>query len=115
MPPPSALATLKRPELALLVELYDELATLKQTSAELREEITRLKGLKGRPSIKPSGMDKGVAPAKPAKDEKRPARGKVTPGVKIEDEVIWVEISPGSIFSAPGEAGAVQPVKDRWG
>jgi len=51
-----------------------------------------------KPNIKPSGMDKGTAPAKPARDEKRPGRGKVTPRVKIEDEVIGVEVPPGSTF-----------------
>ena len=99
VPPLPTLSKLKRAELeALLVEVYGEVATLKQTVAELREEIARLKGLKGRPDIKPSGMEKGTAPAKPAKDEKKPARGKVVPRVKIEDEVIGVEIPPGSIF-----------------
>ncbi len=103
MPPLPALPTLTRPELeALLVELYGDAATLEQTVDELREEIARLKGLKGRPNIKPnikpSGMDKGTAPANPAKDEKRLGRGKVTPRVKIEDEVIGVEVPTGSIF-----------------
>jgi len=92
VPPPSALSSLSRPELeALLVELFGEVATLKQTAATLmktvaeqREEIARLKGLKGRPNIKPSGMDKGAPPAKPAKNEKRPGRGKVTPGSALK-------------------------------
>ena len=80
VPPLPTLSKLKRAELeALLVEVYGEVATLKQTVAELREEIARLKGLKGRPDIKPSGMEKGTAPAKPAKDEKKPARGKSLP------------------------------------
>jgi hypothetical protein len=50
VPPPSALSALSRPELeALVVELFTDLATLKQTVTELREEVARLKGLKGRP------------------------------------------------------------------
>src|SRR6202044_1493896 len=73
VPPPSALSALSRPELeAQQVELFGEGATLKQTIAtltrtvtELREEVARLKGLKARPNIKPSGMDKGTEPAKP--------------------------------------------------
>jgi Transposase IS66 family len=99
VPPPPALSALSRPELeALLVDLFGEVATLKQTVAELREEIARLKGLKGRPNIKPSGMDNGTAPAKPTKKEKRRGRGKVTPRVSIEETVINAEIPPGSRF-----------------
>jgi len=74
--PSPALSALSRPELeALLVELFGKVATLTQTVAELREENARLKGLKGRPNIKPSGMDKGTEPAKPAKKEKRLVAG----------------------------------------
>jgi hypothetical protein len=99
VPPPPALSALSRPELeALLVELFGEVATLKHTVAEQREEIARLKGLKGRPNMKPSGMDKGTAPAKPAKKGKRPGRGKVVPRVGIEEKVINAEIPPGSRF-----------------
>lgn len=99
VPPPATLSALTRPELeALLVGLFGEVATLKQTVAEQREEIARLKGLKGRPNIKPSGMEKGTTPPKPQKPGKQPGRGKVTPRVKVEEEVIRVEIPPGSIF-----------------
>ena len=99
MPPAPALSALSRPELeVLLVELFAEVASLKQTVAEQREEIARLKGVKGRPNIKPSGMDKGSAPARPTKNEKRHGRGKVMPRVGIEEKVINAEIPPGSRF-----------------
>jgi len=124
VPPPCTLSALSRPELeALLVELYGKLTTLEQTVAEQREEIARLKGLKGRPNIKPSGMDKGTVPAKPATDEKRPARGKVTPRVQVEDQVIRADIPPGSIFKGHEpflvqdlviSAKATRYLRERW-
>ena len=99
VPPPATLSALNRAELeALLVELFGEVATLKQTVAEQREEIARLKGLKGRPNIKPSGMEQGTTPPQLRKPGQQSGRGKVTPRVKVEDEVIRVEIPPGSIF-----------------
>ncbi len=98
MPPPALLSALNRAELeALLAELYVEVAALKQTVAELREENARLKGLKGRPNIKPSGMEKGTTPP-PRKQGKQAGRGKITPRVTVEQEVIRAEIPPGSIF-----------------
>ena len=99
VPPPSTLSDLSRAELeALLVELFGEIAALKQVVAEQREEIARLKGLKGRPTIKPSGMDKATEPAKSAKQATRRFRGKVTPRVKIEDHVVKTAVPAGSVF-----------------
>ena len=99
MPPPPTLSALSRPELeALLVELFGEVATLKQAVAELREENARLKGLKGRPIIKPSGMDKATEPTKSAKQDKQRFRGKVTPRVSIDEKVVKAAVPEGSRF-----------------
>jgi len=81
-----------------VVKLFGEVATLKQMVSELREENTRLKGLKGRPTIKPSGMDKATEPSKPTKREKLQFRGKVTPRVCVEDQVVNVAVPQGSRF-----------------
>jgi transposase IS66 family protein len=43
-------------------------------------------------------MDKSTEPAKPAKPEKRRGRGKVTPRVSIEDQVVVTAVPPGSRF-----------------
>ena len=95
MPPPPPLSDLSRAELeALLVELFGKVAALEETVGEQRKEIARLKGLKGRPAIKPSGMDKATEPAKPAKKEKQRRRGKVTPRVSIEDLVVKATAVP---------------------
>jgi Transposase DDE domain group 1/Transposase IS66 family len=100
--PPSNLSDLNRPELeALLVKLFGEVAALKQIVGEQREEIARLKGLKGRPDIKPSkpsGMDNATEPPKPARKEKQRFRGKVRPRVKIEGQVIKAVIPEGPRF-----------------
>jgi hypothetical protein len=99
VPPPTVLSDLNRAELeALLVELFGKVAGLEKMVAEQREEIARLKGLKGRPDIKPSGMDKASEPANPAGKDQRRRRGKVTPRVKIEDQVVKATVPEGSRF-----------------
>src|SRR5947209_9021992 len=66
---------------------------------EQRAEIARLKGLKSRPAIKPSGMDKATEPVKPAEQAKRRLRGKVTPRVRIEERIVKAATVPeGSRF-----------------
>jgi len=99
MSPPARLSDLPRAELeALLVELLGELADLKRLVAAQRDEIARLKGLKGRPSIKPSGMENATEPKPGAEGVKRRGRGKVTPRVAAETEVLRVAPPKGSQF-----------------
>ena len=96
MPPP---ADLSRAELeARFVELLGEVSELKQIMAAQRDEIVRLKGLKGRPSIKPSGMEDATEPKPGGKRSKRQRRGKVTPRVTPETEVLRIAHPPGSQF-----------------
>jgi hypothetical protein len=83
----------------LLLRLLEENAELRRQNAELHEEIARLKGLKGRPSIKPpSGMENGTAPKPGGRRARRRRRGKVAPRVKIEEQILKAEVPEGSRF-----------------
>ena len=99
MSPPADLSVLSRAELeALVVRLLGELAEVKQVVAAQRDEIARLKGLKGRPTIKPSGMEKGTEAKRGGKPGRRRGRGKVTPRVAAETKVLRVAVPRGSQF-----------------
>src|SRR5215213_891679 len=87
MAPPGDLDALSPTELkALVVELLGKVAALEQTVAAQRAEIARLKGLKGRPALKPSGMETASEPKPPSPPKGR--RGPVTPRVAVEDQLI---------------------------
>jgi hypothetical protein len=99
MPPPANLSGLSRAELeARFVELLGDVSELKQMVAAQCDEIARLKGLKGRPSIKPSGMENATEPKAGGKRAKRRGRGKVTPRVTPETEELRVSVPQGSKF-----------------
>src|SRR3954447_25855304 len=75
---------------ALVIRLMERIAGLEHTVAALREEIARLKGLKGPPSIKPSGMEQASGDA-PPKDgwRKRRRRGGGAANLSVhEDRVV---------------------------
>ena len=122
MSPPDKLAGLSSAQLRELVAgLFAKLTELERTVAARREEIARLKGLKGRPDIRPSGMDKAADAAKPDSPQKRRRRGKVRPRVSVEDRVLKAT-APGRVtlqglrhLSGPGACavGACDPLPAR--
>lgn len=82
----------------LVLRLMEDNATLRGEAAALRDEIRRLKGLKGPPSIKPSGMDKKTdAPSRSDAGKRR--RGPKSARLTVdEDRVLKVEAPAGSEF-----------------
>jgi len=89
-------ADLKR----LVVTLMERIAGLEHTVAALREELARLKGLKGPPSIKPSGMEQASGDAPPKEGRrKRRRRGRGAANLSVhEDRVVKVAVPAGSRF-----------------
>ena len=107
----------------LVLQLLSENAEQKRAIVELREEIARLKGLKGRPDIKPSGMEQGTTPKPRHKRAGRRGRGKVTPRVSVEETLLAVEVPPGSRFKGYEDfvvqdvvlrARAIRYRRERW-
>jgi len=73
----------------LLVQALEDNARLKAENAELRDEIARLKGLNGRPTIKPnrpSGMEQATGSAKGQRRKRR--RGAKRAKVTITDTTV---------------------------
>jgi hypothetical protein len=94
------LSELSRGKLEALAErLLAENAALKQAIAALREEVASLKGLKGRPRVKPSGMDKGTEPKPAGKRPERSAKGSKSERLAVgEERIIKADVPAGSRF-----------------
>ena len=106
-PGPSALSVLGLDELRELVAiLLERVSALESENAALRDEIARLKGLKVRPRLKPSGMEaKTGASLKAGKKRgggKRRPSGKASENrrslVVTEEQTLEAEVPPGSRF-----------------
>jgi hypothetical protein len=101
--PPADFDSLSTAELrALVTELFGHVTELTRKVIEQGEEIARLKGLKGRPDIKPgtpSGMEKAGRPTPPPSDKPRRGGGnKTAKRVIHEERIIEVAVPPGSRF-----------------
>ena len=71
----------------LVVEVFEANAALRAEIAMLRDEIARLKGLKGRPKLRPSGMEQSSEPKPPhRRGRKRHAKGGKTARLSIHEE-----------------------------
>ena len=98
------ISTLNLEELQKLVlGLMQDMAQLRAENVLLREEIARLKGLKGRPDIKPpsppSGMEKGTTDHANGKERSSRRRGLKQHRVAQEDRIIKpANIPDGSRF-----------------
>src|SRR5689334_25305130 len=92
---------------SLVVSLLETVAQLEAKVAALTEENARLKGLKGRPTLKPSGMEKGTdaAPAASGKTDRPPRRRNPRPPksarlIVDEDRVVPLSPQPGWRFKS---------------
>ena len=84
-----------------MVKLFEVVTDLERTVAAQREEIARLKGLKGRPDIKPSkpsGMAQAVADKAMGSGGRRGRGAKRSPRVAVEDRVVETAVPEGSRF-----------------
>ena len=82
----------------LVFQLLEKVVALEAENAALREGMARLKGLKGRPKIRPSGMETATDP-KPKGGEAKKRRRRGGREREITDErVITVDAPPGSRF-----------------
>ena len=94
------LSGLPRAELEALTErLLAENAALRRAVAELRAEVAATKGVKGRPELKPSGMEKATEPEPPGKGRGGAKARKAGRLTVDEERVVEAEVPAGSRFN----------------
>jgi hypothetical protein len=91
---------LSRGELEALIEhLLAENVALKQMVAGLRAEVAQLKGVKGKPMVKPaakpSGMEQATKPPTSSRRQRERAN-KISPRVAREDRIVPAAVPQGS-------------------
>src|SRR4028119_1525710 len=95
VPEKISLSGLPRGELEALAErLLAENAALGQALAELRAEGAMLKGVKGRPEVRPSGMEKGTGPGPEARGQGRGAGSRKAKRLTIHEERVIAAEGP---------------------
>src|SRR3954449_5744844 len=93
------LSSLPRGELEALAErLLAENDALRRVVTELKAEVATLKGVKGRPEVKPSGMEKGASSDPGATNRGRGGRGKADRLTVDEERVVAADVPAGSRF-----------------
>src|SRR4051794_31720786 len=94
-----SLSGLPRAELEALAErLLAENDALRQVVTGLKAEVATLKGVKGRPELKPSGMEKGAGSEPGATNRGRGGRGKADRLTVHEERVVEADVPAGSRF-----------------
>jgi hypothetical protein len=98
-PRPISVDDLSLDELRRLVgELLTRVSELEEENAALKEENAHLKGHKGRPKLKPSGMEKATGGAKAKTGRKTPRRASRRSPVVGEEHKLRVNVPVGSRF-----------------
>src|SRR4051794_18965422 len=94
-----SLSGLPRAELEALAErLLAENDALRQGIAGLKAEVAAIKGVKGRPELKPSGMEKGAGAEPGATSRGRGGRGRADRLAVHEERVVEADVPAGSRF-----------------
>lgn len=106
-----------------VVELLARLTALEEENAALKDEVARFKGLKGRPKLKPSGMEKATGGRKGKTGRRKPKRkGRRSPEVS-EEHKLCVDAPSGSRFKGYDdfvvhdlkiEARVIRYRRERW-